>query len=100
MVDPSSGGGAPGGHAISVLLAERARRVFGERVAVALAVCGSHEGCNNLDVPVVDLARLAPEVGEPEIDIELEQVDSAWAPRHAKSVEMGSDNMRWKARCE
>jgi deoxyribonuclease-4 len=75
-----------------VLFTERAGRVFGQRVAVTLAVGGTHEGRNDLDVPVVDLSGLAPEVGETEVDVELEQVDSAWAPWHTKSVETGSDN--------
>ena len=75
-----------------MLFTERAGRVFGQRVAVTLAVGGTHEGCNDLDVPVVDLSGLAPEVGETEVDVELEQVDSAWAPWHTKSVETGSDN--------
>jgi hypothetical protein len=59
-----------------VLLAEAARIVLGERVAVALAVGGAHERGDHLEVPVADVGRLAPEVGEPEVDVELEQVDS------------------------
>ena len=31
---------------------------------------------DDLEVPLGHLARLAPEVGEPEVDVELEQVDA------------------------
>ncbi len=50
-------------------------RVLGERVAVALAVRGPHERRDDLEVPLGDVGRLAPEVGQPEVDVELEQVD-------------------------
>src|SRR5690348_3528303 len=62
---------ASAGHAVPVLLAERPGRVFGEGVAVALPVRGAHEGRDHLEIPLGDVGRLAPEVGEPEVDVEL-----------------------------
>src|SRR5205823_8853158 len=64
---------------------------FGERVAVALAVRGAHERRDDLDVPLADLAGLAPEVGEPEVDVELEEVNPRRSLRHGPSVEAPSD---------
>src|SRR5262245_5291054 len=74
----------PGGHPIAVLLAQASGRVLGERVAVALPVGGAHEGRNDLEVPLVDLGGFTPEIGDPEVDVELEQVDAGWALRHGK----------------
>ena len=65
-----------------MLLAEAARVVLGERVAVALAVGRAHERRDDLEVPLVDLGGLPPEVGEPEVDVELEQVDAGRALGH------------------
>src|SRR5689334_16675704 len=62
-------------HAIAVIVAKRTRRVLGQGVAVSLAVGGAHEGGDDLEVPLRYLACLAPEVGEAEIDVELEEVD-------------------------
>ena len=76
-----------------MFFAEAPGRVFGERVAVALPVGGAHEGRDDLDVPVVDLSRLAPEIGDPEVDVEFEQVDAARALWHGKSVGQRSDNI-------
>ena len=59
-----------------MVVAERARRVLGEGIAVALAVRGPHEGGDDLEVPLGDVGSLAPEVGEAEVDVELEQVDA------------------------
>src|SRR3954464_15402445 len=73
--------------AVAVLVAERARCVLGERVAVALPVRGPEEGCDDLEVPVRHVQGLAPEVGETEVDVELEQVDSRRALGHGKNVE-------------
>jgi hypothetical protein len=56
-------------------MAQGSRRVLGERVAVALAVGGPHEGGDDLEVPVGDVRRLPPEIGEAEVDVELEQID-------------------------
>ena len=64
------------GHAIPVLDAERAGRLLGQGVAVALAVRGADEGGDDLEVPLGDVGRLAPEVGEAEVDVELEQIDA------------------------
>src|SRR6266536_2922748 len=79
--------GPPRGHPVAVLFAEAAGRIFGQRVAGALPVGGAHEGRDDLDVPLLDLARLTPEIGEAKVDIELQQVDTARALRHGKSVE-------------
>ena len=51
-------------------------RVLGQRVAVALAVGGAHEGADDLEVPLGDVVRLAPEIGETDVDVELQQVDA------------------------
>ena len=59
-----------------MLVAERARRILGERVAVALAVRSAQEGGDDFEIPLRHVERLAPEVGEAEVDVELEQVDS------------------------
>src|SRR6185437_12765068 len=81
------------GHSIAVLLAQAAGRVLREGVAVALPVGGAHEGRDDLDVPLVDLGCFTPEIGDPEVDVELQQVDAAWAFRHGKSVRKESDSM-------
>ena len=59
-----------------MIVAERARIVLGQRVAVALAVGRPHERGHDLEVPFGYVRGLAPEVGEPEVDVELEQVDA------------------------
>ncbi len=69
--------------------AERAGRVLGERVAVALAVGGPHEGRRDLEIPLADLRRLAPEVGQPEVDVELQEVDSARSLGHGENGRRG-----------
>src|SRR5919199_5880095 len=84
---------APPGHSVAVLLAQAARRVLGQRVAVALPVGSPHERGDDLDVPLLDLRGFPPEVREAEVDVELEQVDAAWQIGHGKSVETGSDGM-------
>jgi iron complex transport system substrate-binding protein len=63
-------------HLVAVVVAERPRRVLGEGVAVALAVGGAHEGGDDLEVPLGHVGGLAPEIGEAEIDVELQQVDA------------------------
>src|ERR1700741_1312545 len=79
--------------AVPVLVAERARRVLGERVAVALAVGRPEERGDDLEIPVGDVEGLPPEVGEAQVDVELEQVDSGRALGHGKNVETGSDGI-------
>ena len=64
------------GHSIAVIEAERPGKLLGERVAVPLAVGGADERGDDLEAPVLDVDRLTPEIGEPEVDVELEQVDS------------------------
>jgi hypothetical protein len=58
-----------------VVVAERARQVLGQGVAVALSVGGPHERCNHVEVPLRDVGGLPPKVGQAEVDVELEQVD-------------------------
>jgi deoxyribonuclease-4 len=74
-----------------VVPAKGAGGVLGERVAVALPVRGAQEGRDDLEAPVVDPAGLAPEVGEPEVDIQLEKLDSRRSLRHAedRTLEIG-----------
>src|SRR5579872_2926520 len=60
--------GLPRGDAVSVVCAERPGLLLGERVAVALAVGGAHERRDDLDRPLLDPERFAPEVAEPEVD--------------------------------
>src|SRR5512133_2536154 len=91
-------GRRPGRNAVPVLVAERARRVLGERVAVALPVRGPEAGGDYLEVPVRHVEGLAPEVGETEVDVELEAVDSGRALGHAKHVETGSDDIAGRHR--
>src|SRR5690349_12655116 len=86
-------GSAPTGDPIAVVLAERARQVLGQGVAVALSVGGAHEGGDHLEVPLGDVGGLAPEVGEPEVDVELEKVDARGLLGHASRVETGSDDI-------
>src|SRR4029079_17364362 len=82
---------------VSVVVAERPRRVLRKGIAIALAVSGPHEGGDDLEVPFRDIGSLAPEVGEAEVDVELEQVD-ARGLFHASRVRMGSDDMRLPAK--
>src|SRR5215472_18642685 len=50
--------GLPRRYAVTVVDTERAGRLLGQRVAVALAVGSPHEGGNHLEIPVRDLAGL------------------------------------------
>ena len=75
MLRLGNGRFATAGDAVAVLLAENARRILGQRVAVSLAVRRAHESGDDLKVPLADLGRLAPEVGQPQVDVELEKVD-------------------------
>ena len=79
------------------------RRVLGQRVAVALPVGGAHERGDDLEVPLGDLGRLRPEVGEPEVDVELEELDPAWSLRmHSASASDASaeDRTDLRLRCD
>ena len=71
---------------VAVIVAERAGIVLGQRVAIALPVRGAHERGDDFQVPLGHLARLAPEVGEPEVDVELEQVDAGGCLGHVEKV--------------
>src|SRR5579862_7724734 len=82
------------GNAIPVLVAERAGCVLGERVAVSLAVCGAQEGRDDLEIPLAHVCGLTPEIGEAEVDIELEQVDTGRALGHVQKLETESDGIR------
>jgi deoxyribonuclease-4 len=88
------GGGAAPRDPVAVVVAERARRVLGQRVAIALAVGGAHERRNHLDVPLGDLRRLAPEIREPEVDVQLQQIDAGGVLGHASRVETAPDVIR------
>jgi deoxyribonuclease IV len=68
-----------------VVLAERAGRFLGQSVAVPLAVRGPHERGDDVQVPVLDIRSLPPEVGEPEVDVEFQEVDSSWALGHGEN---------------
>jgi hypothetical protein len=59
-----------------MVVAQGARGVLGECVAVALAVRGTQESGDDVEIPLRDVGRLPPQVGETEIDVELEEVDS------------------------
>ncbi len=74
-----------------MVAAEGAGRVLGEGVAVALAVRGAEEGGHDVQIPLIDAAGLAPEVGEPEVDVELEELDAGGALGHGLRVRPGSD---------
>jgi hypothetical protein len=65
-------GGGPLGDLVAVVGAERPGRLLREGIAVALAVGRAHERRNDLEAPLADLGRLAPEIGEPEVDVQLE----------------------------
>jgi hypothetical protein len=74
---------APLGHAVPVLDAERARRLLGEGVAVALAVGGANERGDDLEIPLRDVGGLAPEIGQAKVDVELEEIDAGGPSGHA-----------------
>src|SRR5207244_4296248 len=46
---------------------------------------------DDLEIPLGDVVGLAPQIGEPEVDVELEQLDSRRALGHENSVETPSD---------
>ena len=62
--------------AAAVVGAQRAGALLRQGIAVALAVRGAHERRHDVEVPVGDLTGFAPEVGQPEIDVQLEQIDA------------------------
>src|SRR4051794_25731026 len=76
--------GAAAGDAVAVVGAEAARRLLRQRVAVTLAVGGADERGDDVEVPLADLRRLAPEIGQPEVDVELQQVDPGRSLRHVR----------------
>ena len=67
--------------------------ILGEGVAIPLAVRSPHECGDDVEVPLGDVGRLAPEIGQAEVDVELEQVDSRGLLRHDNKVENASDDM-------
>jgi len=67
-------GRGPLGNPVTVIGAERTWQLFRQRVAVALAVGGAHECGDDVERPFLDARRLTPEVGETQVDIELEQI--------------------------
>ena len=96
-------------HFVAVLGAEGAGGILGERVAVSLAVRRAHERRDDLEVPFVDVGRLAPEVGQAEVDIELEQVDACGLKhvfertdpigRHRRFAALSSEKSRGDGAC-
>ena len=74
------------GHAVPVLDAERAGRLLGQRVAVALAVRGADERGDDLEVPLRYVGGFTPEVGQAEVDVELEKIDAGRLCQHAPRV--------------
>jgi deoxyribonuclease-4 len=72
-----------------VLLAQTAGRVLGQRVAITLAVGRAHEGGDDLEVPLGDVAGLTPEVCETKVDVELEEVDPGGALGHVNQSRNG-----------
>ncbi|HEY8030476.1 MAG TPA: TIM barrel protein [Gaiellaceae bacterium] len=74
-------------------MAQGARSVLGERVAVALAVRSAQEGGHDVEIPLGDIGRLPPQIGETEVDVELEEVDPRRVLGHADKVETASDGM-------
>src|SRR3954451_23460034 len=85
--------GLPPGNAVAVIVAKRTRRLLGQRVAIPLAVGRPHEGSDDVEVPLGDLPRFPPEVGEAEVDVELEEVDPRGVLGHATRVEKASDDI-------
>jgi len=83
-----------------VVLAQASGQFLGERVAVPLAVSRSHEGRDDVEIPLLHVGGLAPEVGEPEIDVELQEVDSSWALGHAEKprTTVGRQTLRYVAK--
>ena len=81
---------------VPVVAAERAWSVLGQSVAVPLAVCSAHERGDDLEVPLRDVARLTPEVGKANVDVQLEELDAGGSLSHAekgsKGVGRRSDN--------
>jgi deoxyribonuclease IV len=72
-----------------VLLAQTAGRVLGQRVAITLAVGRAHEGGDDLEVPLGDVAGLTPEVWEAKVDVEFEEVDPGGALGHVNQSRNG-----------
>src|ERR687895_550558 len=63
------------GNAVAVVTAEAPGGILGEGVAVALTVRRSQERRDDLEVPLAHAACLAPEVGQAEVDVQLEELD-------------------------
>ncbi len=82
------------GDLVAVVVAERAGRVLGEGVAVPLAVRGAHERRHDLEVPLGHVGSLPPEVGQAEVDVELEEIDASGL-LHACSVRAASDGIEF-----
>ena len=76
-----------------MVMAQGARSVLGERVAVALAVRGAQKRGHDVEIPLGDVRRLPPQVGETQVDVELEKVDPRRVLGHAEKVETASDGM-------
>ena len=57
------------------------------------------KAADDVEIPVLDVGGLPPEVGEAEVDVELQEVDSCWALGHGKTVEGGSDGTTAESSC-
>ena len=71
------------GHSVSVLEAERARRLLGQGVAVPLAVGGSDKRSDDLETPLGNIHRFSPQIREAKVDVELEKIDTSRGRGHA-----------------
>ena len=81
-----------------MVAAEASGRVLGEGVAIALPVGGAQERSDDLEIPLGHAAGLAPEVGEPQVDVQLEQLDPGRSLGHGLKVAAGSDgSVGWPA---
>jgi hypothetical protein len=75
---------APEGDPIAVIAAERAWGILGQSVAVPLAIGRAHERGHDLEVPLRDVARLTPEVGQANVDVQLEELYAGGSLSHAE----------------
>ena len=67
-----------------VIAAKGARSVLGEGVTVPLSVCSAKKRRDDFQIPLVHPAGLAPEVGEPQVDVQLEKLDARGSLGHTR----------------
>jgi hypothetical protein len=63
--------------------------ILRQGIAIAFPVGSAHEGSDDVEIPFPDLGCLAPEIGKAQVDIELEEVDTAWSLGHVKNASEG-----------